>query len=322
MGNSTGKRPRPTGKVGAVWQPTHTRIMKRTVKDRQLDHVDDTWLPEQFRYSTPQSARTFLRDIGLCGGSAVLLFNMFVLIAAVAPDANPDLALCRLPTLPPAQHYPRQPVRSPLEQLVTLNASLEQFIAPPSTPSPSPCVHRRSTVTSSVFAWRFLPQQEPTSSRLPPYLDPTSELYADAIKYVMPDSLSTSPTSAAASLTDLARATPTLRTTRRNASVATLSQTPTHAVTTPTSSAERAPQRKRPRMTRSGTTPTVSAPEGALELTRANSTPARSQPIETVVSSPSSPSTGIDLWKAYLSIGIPLTKDDSVHPQMPNLPDL
>ena len=26
--------------------------------------------------------------------------------------------------------------------------------------------------------------------------------------------------------------------------------------------------------------------------------------------------------KAYLSIGIPLTKDDSVHPQMPNLPDL
>ena len=27
-------------------------------------------------------------------------------------------------------------------------------------------------------------------------------------------------------------------------------------------------------------------------------------------------------WKAYLSIGIPLTKDDPVHPQMPNLPDL
>ena len=51
--------------------------MKRTDKDRQLDHVDDTWLPEQFRYSTPQSARTFLRDIGLCGGSAVLLFSMF-----------------------------------------------------------------------------------------------------------------------------------------------------------------------------------------------------------------------------------------------------
>ena len=170
MGNSTGKRPRPTGKVGAVWQPTHTRIMKRTDKDRQLDHVDDTWLPEQFRYSTPQSARTFLRDIGLCGGSAVLLFSMFTLIAAVATDANPDLALCRLPTLPPAQHCPRQPVRSPLEQAVTLNASLEQLITPLSTPSPSPCFHRRSAVTSSVFAWRFLPQQEPMSSRLPPYL--------------------------------------------------------------------------------------------------------------------------------------------------------
>ena len=27
-------------------------------------------------------------------------------------------------------------------------------------------------------------------------------------------------------------------------------------------------------------------------------------------------------WEAYLSIGIPLTKDDPVHPQMPNLPDL
>ena len=123
MGNSTGKRPRPTGKVGAVWQPTHTRIVKRTGKDRQLDHVDNTWLPEQLRFFPLQSARSFLRDIGLCGGSAVLLFSMFVLIAAVAPDANPDLALCRLPTLPPAQHYPRQPVRSPLEQFVTLNAS-------------------------------------------------------------------------------------------------------------------------------------------------------------------------------------------------------
>ena len=185
------------------------------------------------------------------------------------------------------------PWRSPLEQAVTLNASLEQLITPLSTPSPSPCFHRRSTVTSSVFAWRFLPQQEPMSSRLPPYFDPTSELYADAIKYVMPDSFSTSQTSAAASLTALARATPTLR--PRNATVATPSQTPTHAVTTPTSSAERAPPRKRSRMARSGTTPTVSAPEGALELTRANSTPARSEPIETVVSSPSSPSTGIDL---------------------------
>jgi hypothetical protein len=53
--------------------------------------------------------------------------------------------------------------------------------------------------------------------------------------------------------------------------------------------------RKRSRMTRSGTTPTVSAPEGALQLTRANFTPARPQPIETVVSSPSSPGTGINL---------------------------
>ncbi len=156
----------------------------------------------------------------------------------------------------------RQPMRSPLERFVTLNASLEQLITPLSTPSPSPCFHRRSTVTSSVFAWRFLPLQEPMSSRLPPYFDPTSELYADAIKYVMPDSFSTSPTSAAASLTALARATPTLRT--RNATVATPSQTTTHAVTTPTSSAKRAPPRKRSRMTRSGMAPTVSAPKGAL----------------------------------------------------------
>ena len=76
MGNSTGKRPRPTGKVDGVWQPANTRIVKRTDKDRQLDHVGDTWLPEQYRYLPPLSARTSLRDFSLCGGSAVLLYNM------------------------------------------------------------------------------------------------------------------------------------------------------------------------------------------------------------------------------------------------------
>ena len=75
--------------------------MKRTDKDRQLDHVGDTWLPEQYRYLPPLSARTFLRDFSLCGGSAVLLYNMFALISTVASDTNPDLALCRLPTCRP-----------------------------------------------------------------------------------------------------------------------------------------------------------------------------------------------------------------------------
>ena len=129
MGNATRKRPRPTGKVGPVWQPSSTRIGRL----RRADTVKLARLPEELRQLQTQSARSFLRDLGLCGGSAVVLFSLFVLIAVVTADSNTGLPLCRLPSLPSAQECPRQPL----------------------------------------------------SSLLPAELDPTSELYADAIKYVM-----------------------------------------------------------------------------------------------------------------------------------------
>ena len=137
MGNATMKRPRPTGKVGPVWQPSSTRIgrLRRADTVRQSDQGGDAWLPKELRQHPTQSARSFLRDFGLCGGSAVVLFSLFVLIAVVTADSNTGLSLCRVPSLPSARECPRQPL----------------------------------------------------SSLLPAELDPTSELYADAIKYMQPE---------------------------------------------------------------------------------------------------------------------------------------
>ena len=132
MGNSTWKRPRPTGKTDSVWQPASTcnDRLRRADTVHHFDLADDSHagLPVEDRQLPPLTARNCLRDFGLCRGSAAVLFSLFALIAFVTTNSNTDLPLCRQPTLPPAQECPRQPARPPPERSATLCPFLALFV--------------------------------------------------------------------------------------------------------------------------------------------------------------------------------------------------
>ena len=164
MTKSTKRRPWP---AMAHAKPTSWQLTQgRRSRDRdaalksQTDLDGVTFLPTQHRPLPPEPTTRLLRDVGVCGSAAVLLFSVCALIAVTMP---PDVTqgVCR-----PSTNFCPVAYLSP-----TPSASPALKSAPMTTPtrsssSPTRCVSRSSLLLSRLcpavtIAWRAAVWLEP-----------------------------------------------------------------------------------------------------------------------------------------------------------------
>ena len=102
MTKSTKHRPWPAmaHSKPTSWQPARSSRKRDAALKPQIDLDDVAFLPEQHRPPPPEPTTRLLRNVGVCGGVAVLLFATFAFIS-VTFDAPRRSARC----LPP-QHQP------------------------------------------------------------------------------------------------------------------------------------------------------------------------------------------------------------------------
>ena len=164
MTKSTKRRPWPAMAHAkpTSWQPTQGRRSRD--RDAALKSQTDldgvTFLPTQHRPLPPEPTTRLLRDVGVCGSAAVLLFSVCALIAVTMP---PDVTqgVCR-----PSTNFCPVAYLSP-----TPSASPALKSAPMTTPtrsssSPTRCVSRSSLLLSRLcpavtIAWRAAVWLEP-----------------------------------------------------------------------------------------------------------------------------------------------------------------
>ena len=164
MTKSTKRRPWPAMAHAkpTSWQPTQGRRSRD--RDAALKSQTDldgvTFLRTQHRPLPPEPTTRLLRDVGVCGSAAVLLFSVCALIAVTMP---PDVTqgVCR-----PSTNFCPVAYLSP-----TPSASPALKSAPMTTPtrsssSPTRCVSRSSLLLSRLcpavtIAWRAAVWLEP-----------------------------------------------------------------------------------------------------------------------------------------------------------------
>ena len=164
MTKSTKRRPWPAMAHAkpTSWQPTQGRRSRD--RDAALKSQTDldgvAFLPTQHRPLPPEPTTRLLRDVGVCGSAAVLLFSVCALIAVTMP---PDVTqgVCR-----PSTNFCPVAYLSP-----TPSASPALKSAPMTTPtrsssSPTRCVSRSSLLLSRLcpavtIAWRAAVWLEP-----------------------------------------------------------------------------------------------------------------------------------------------------------------
>ena len=150
MTKSTKRRPWPAMAHAkpTSWQPTQGRRSRE--RDAALKSQTDldgvTFLPTQHRPLPPEPTTRLLRDVGVCGSAAVLLFSVCALIAVTMP---PDVTqgVCR-----PSTNFCPVAYLSP-----TPSASPALKSAPMTTPTRSSSSPTRCVSRSSLLLSRFCP---------------------------------------------------------------------------------------------------------------------------------------------------------------------
>ena len=140
------------------WQPARSSRKRDAALKPQIDLDDVAFLPEQHRPPPPEPTTRLLRNVGVCGGVAVLLFATFAFISVTMP---PDVAqgVCRPSTNQcPVGHLgpSSSPAPKPLPMPTPSRLST----------SPSHCAHPSSLLLSRLcpavtIAWRAAVRLEP-----------------------------------------------------------------------------------------------------------------------------------------------------------------
>ena len=139
-------------------QPARSSRKRDAALKPQIDLDDVAFLPEQHRPPPPEPTTRLLRNVGVCGGVAVLLFATFAFISVTMP---PDVAqgVCRPSTNQcPVGHLGPSPSPAPKPLPMPTPYRLST--------SPSHCAHPSSLLLSRLcpavtIAWRAAVRLEP-----------------------------------------------------------------------------------------------------------------------------------------------------------------
>ena len=167
MTKSTKRRPWPAMGLAHAkppsWQPTQGRRSRdRDVACKSQADLDGvTFLPTQHRPLPPEPTTRLLRDVGVCGSAAVLLFSVCALIAVTMPPAVTQEGVCRPSTnFCPVAYLSPTPAASPALKSAPMTTPTR------SSSSPTRCVSRGSLLLSRLcpavtIAWRAAVWFEP-----------------------------------------------------------------------------------------------------------------------------------------------------------------